>query len=162
GWRCCRPTCRGVTRWLPGTPTRPRPPSSPSAAAGARPQGEMATRARPQGAGGKVSVRWRMNEHHDLVPSLASHLALRGEITPVGWLLPADLSAEEWKQGGEALVKLEQSRQWFIGDWWNAGQHYGERQAACEEIGIEYGTAANAGQVSQNFENFSRRREKLT
>jgi hypothetical protein len=50
---------------------------------------------------------------------------------------------------------------WWLGDWWNAGVQWGDGKAACEELGIDYGSAANAGRVAKVFQ-CSRRREHLS
>lgn len=101
-----------------------------------------------------MSIVIKMNGPHEI--------EVRGTFTACGWEAPRGLTAEGWVAAGEMLVKVEQSKQWWLGDWWNAGNFYGERQEACERIGVEYQTAANCSMVSKAFENFSRRREKLT
>jgi hypothetical protein len=83
------------------------------------------------------------------------------ELTAKGWNLPATLTKDQWIKAGEMLAKVEQSKQWWLGDWWNAGVEYGDGEAACEAVGVVYQTAADCGMVSAAFD-FSRRREKLT
>lgn len=95
-----------------------------------------------------------------LVLTLENNLAVGGELTGSGWTLPSNLTAEEWRKAGEMLAKIEQSKQWWLGDWWKAGK-WGDGPEACEAIGVDYGTAANAGRVCETFE-FSRRRENLS
>jgi hypothetical protein len=58
------------------------------------------------------------------------------------------------------LVQVDQARQWWLGDWWNACQ-WGDGKEACEHIGVDYTTAADCGAVARMFE-FARRRVKLT
>lgn len=81
-------------------------------------------------------------------------------LTPTGWALPATLTALQWRACGQALGQLEEAKQWWLGDWWNAGVAWGDGHAACEESGLVYGTAANAGRVATAIQ-FSRRRENL-
>jgi hypothetical protein len=92
-------------------------------------------------------------------PSLP--IALSHTLTPVSLQLPTDLTAQQWQHVGAALQRLDEARQWWLGDWWIAGHKYGERSQLCEEIGIVFGTAANAGTVSRAIET-SRRREVLS
>ena len=58
------------------------------------------------------------------------------------------------------LVKLDQARQWWLGDGWNVCQ-WGDGKEACERIGVNYQTAQNCGNVASKIK-FSRRRENLT
>lgn len=51
--------------------------------------------------------------------------------------------------------------QWLLGDWWNAGVQWGEGEAVCEALGIDYGVARNCGSIAATFE-LSRRRDKLS
>lgn len=93
--------------------------------------------------------------------SFGGPLAERGQLTLTGWQLPADLTAEEWKQAGEVLSKVDQGRQWWLGDWWNAGVAWGDGKAACERLEIDYNHAMKCGSVAAAFE-FLRRRKNLT
>jgi hypothetical protein len=56
---------------------------------------------------------------------------------------------------------MEEAKQWWLGDWWNAGVAWGEGKQACEETGLAYQTACNVGSVAAKMQ-FSRRRENLT
>lgn len=96
-----------------------------------------------------------------LVLSIDNRLAVGGELTGTGWSLPADLTPADWRKAGELLTRVEQSKQWWLGDWWNAGVAWGEGEKVCEELGIDYGTVRNCGQVSTQFE-MSRRRDNLS
>ena len=42
-------------------------------------------------------------------------------LTPVSLQLPADLTAQQWQQVGAKLQRVEDARQWWLGDWWIAG-----------------------------------------
>lgn len=95
-----------------------------------------------------------------LVLKLENNLSVGGELTGSGWQLPATLTNDEWRTAGAMLARVEQSKQWWLGDWWNAGK-WGDGQEACEQVGVEYQTAQDAGLVCRKFE-FSRRREKLS
>jgi hypothetical protein len=94
------------------------------------------------------------------VLKLDAGLAIAGELSGAGWNLPATLTHDEWVAAGAALSKIEQSKQWWLGDWWNAGK-WGDGPEACEQIGVEYQTARNCAAVSGAF-TLSRRRDNLT
>lgn len=82
------------------------------------------------------------------------------QITEVGWRIPDGLTVGQWRERGVMLARLEQSRSWWLGDWWNAGVEWGEGRETCEALGIAYQSAQNCGQVAKAFQ-FSRRRENL-
>ncbi len=66
---------------------------------------------------------------------------------------------------GRGLGKVEQSTQWWVGDWWAYGEHrYGDRRKLVESetwTGPAYQTCNHAAQVSRAFE-FVRRRTNLS
>lgn len=95
-----------------------------------------------------------------LTLALENSIEIGGTLTGTGWALSTELTQDQWRQAGAMLAKVEQSKQWWLGDWWNAGK-WGDAQEACDHIGVEYQTAADAGMVCKNFD-FSRRREKLS
>jgi hypothetical protein len=84
-------------------------------------------------------------------------------ITPVGWVLPPDLTEPQWQECGKLLQRIDGARQWWIGDWWNAGVKWGEGKTTCEALGpgFEYGTVRNCGSIAGKIE-LSRRRDNLT
>jgi Domain of unknown function (DUF4326) len=84
-------------------------------------------------------------------------LAIRHTLTPVSLQLPSDLTAPQWQQVGAALQRVDEARQWWIGDWWNAGVKWGEGQRVCEEIGLNYQTARIVGSVADRIKLFRRR-----
>jgi len=83
-------------------------------------------------------------------------------LSRTGWDLPANMTEADWKRAGQLLMEVNQARQWWLGDWWNACK-WGDdrRKEICKQIGVEYPTAKNAGWVSRKFE-MSRRRDNLT
>lgn len=83
------------------------------------------------------------------------------QLTTQGWSLPANLTQQQWLQAGEMLARVEQSKQWWLGDWWNAGVRWGQGREACEAIGVDYQTAKDCGMVVKKFE-LSRRRDNLS
>ena len=85
----------------------------------------------------------------------------QGELTRTGWKLPDKLTFEQWRDSGLLIDKVDQAKQWWLGDWWNAGVSWGKGQDACETIGIPYQTARNAGTVAGAFQ-LSRRRDNLS
>jgi hypothetical protein len=87
-----------------------------------------------------------------LVPAL---LALPGKITKTGWQLPDNLSLDDWLKCGQALQAVDQSVQFWIGDWWAYGNHaYDERaKAAAEGLGKRaFSTLKDYGSVARNVE----------
>ena len=80
-------------------------------------------------------------------------------LTATGWDL-ANINESQWNEAGEILVKIDQARQWWLGDWWNACA-WGDGKVACERIGVNPETASNCGKVSRAFE-FPRRHGNLT
>lgn len=97
--------------------------------------------------------------------SLAQILPPHGKLTLVSLELPASLNKAQWQELGVALGRLDEAKQWWLGDWWAFGGHkYGERKALVGDDdwdGPAFGTCANAASVCRAFET-SRRRELLT
>lgn len=78
--------------------------------------------------------------------------------------LPDNLTFEDWSQIGQELASRQRVLNWWIGDWWAAGQHrYGERAeiAAQGIFGKEYQTLRNIASVARSIET-SRRRDNLS
>lgn len=85
-----------------------------------------------------------------------------GEVTPVSWQPPAELTFEEWTAIGNTLQQVNASLNWWIGDWLNYGEHkWGEMYAQAVEVtGWEYQRLANAKYVADKVQ-FSLRQENL-
>lgn len=78
--------------------------------------------------------------------------------------IPRGQSFDDWVVMGRKLCASSQVINWYIGDWWAAGQHrYGARAKGAAEgiFGKEFQTLMNAASVCRAFET-SRRREGLT
>lgn len=78
--------------------------------------------------------------------------------------VPKDISFDDWRAIGVQLAGNQRVLNWWIGDWWAAGQHrYGERAKLAAEgiFGREFQTLANTASVCRSFES-SRRRESLS
>lgn len=88
-------------------------------------------------------------------------LALAHTITPVSLQLPTDLTAQQWQQVGATLQRVEEARQWWLGDWWNAGVKWGEGRQVCEALGLVYQSMVDCGNVTKTIES-KRRRLDLT
>jgi uncharacterized protein DUF4326 len=88
-------------------------------------------------------------------------LSVGHTLTPVSLQLAPELTAQQWHNVGAVLQKVDEARQWWLGDWWNAGVKWGEGQRVCEELGLDYGSVRNAGRVAQAF-TLSRRRDNLS
>ena len=71
---------------------------------------------------------------------------------------------DEWQNYGEILRRVDEAKQWAIGDWLVDGKrHYGDGlyEEAAGILGIPKGTLQNLKSLSDQFE-FSRRREVLS
>jgi hypothetical protein len=88
-------------------------------------------------------------------PSLP--LTLSHTLTPVSLQLAADLTAQQWQQVGAALQRFEDARQWWLGDWWNAGVQWGKGKETCETLGLAYQTLVNYGNVAGTLQSNRRR-----
>lgn len=99
------------------------------------------------------------------LPAAAALLPRQGQLTKIGWELPAEMTEGEWEQAGLALGRIEGSLSWWLGDWWAFGeQRYGERKALVESEawhGPSFQACMDAASVCRRFET-SRRREVLT
>lgn len=94
-----------------------------------------------------------------LVPTLP--LSASQALTTTGWALPSTLTQQEWVECGRSLTKLDEARQWWLGDWWNAGVKWGEGQQVCAELGLSYDTTKAAGHVADHMQ-LCRRRHNLS
>ena len=92
---------------------------------------------------------------------LQSPLDFAGDLSATGWQLPDTITRDQYEDAGRLLGKMEDSKQWWLGDWWNAGAKWGEGKDICEKVGVAYSTAASAGSVAKAFE-FCRRRQTLS
>ena len=90
-----------------------------------------------------------------LVPMRLEHT-----LTPVSLQLPSTLTAQQWQDIGATLQRIEEARQWWLGDWWNAGVQWGIGQEVCQELGVDYGSMRNYGSVAKTIK-MSRRRDNL-
>lgn len=61
-------------------------------------------------------------------------------LTNTGLQLPEHFTEDEFFEAGRFLSRVEQGMQWAIGDWYNAIP-WGDKQAACEKAGLNYGSA---------------------
>lgn len=84
-----------------------------------------------------------------------------GSISPIGLKLPP-MEYEEWRNVGLRLGRIGRSMAWFIGDWLNFGERYGEKYSqAASETHYDPGYLANVAWICRTFEH-SRRREALS
>lgn len=78
--------------------------------------------------------------------------------------IPKSTTFEQWVDMGRNLCEGQKVVNWWIGDWWAAGQHrYGARAKAAAEgiFGKDFGTLMSTASVCRAFET-SRRREVLS
>jgi N6-adenosine-specific RNA methylase IME4 len=66
-----------------------------------------------------------------------------------------------WEAKGRRIWQTVNRSAWELGDWWNAGEPYGERVEIARRIGWEHQTCRNAGSVAGAFD-VSRRRDTLS
>jgi len=92
---------------------------------------------------------------------LQSPLDFAGDLSATGWQLPDTITRDQYEDAGRLLGKMEDSKQWWLGDWWNAGAKWGEGQEICNAVGVGYQHAADAGWVARQIP-FSLRKEKLS
>ena len=57
---------------------------------------------------------------NELLTIKAGGLTIKADLTATGWNLPEKLTEMEWRNAGCFLVTIDQARQWWLGDWWNA------------------------------------------
>ena len=67
-------------------------------------------------------------------------------------------SEQDWASAGAFLVQVDQARQWWLGDWWNACK-WGDGRQACENMGISLDTAQACGLVSRTIKSCRRRQD---
>jgi len=87
-----------------------------------------------------------------------------GERPSLALDIPQEQSFEDWEAMGRKLCASSQVINWWIGDWWAAGNHrYGERAKKAAEgiFGREFGSLMNLASICRSFEG-SRRREVLS
>ncbi len=93
-------------------------------------------------------------------------ISIKGELSPVGWSVPDDLTLDEWYNAGESIVKANKMIGWIIGDWLNAGEYkLGEMrnvyETASQITGLSTSRLQNLKSLATKVE-ISRRREILT
>ena len=63
-----------------------------------------------------------------------------------------DTTYEQWLEIGNNLMQATQNIMWWLGDWWNFGEHkYGELAAQALSMNIPYSTFSSAAAVSRAF-----------
>jgi hypothetical protein len=92
----------------------------------------------------------------NLVLKLENPLSIPSDLSGTGWDLPSNMTLDQYKEAGNMLSQLDQSKQWWLGDWWNAGVEWGNGENICNEIGISYSSAKTAGSIATKFEKSTR------
>ena len=87
-----------------------------------------------------------------------------GQFSRIGLVLPEDISFDDWKAIGVRLADQGAGWPWAIGDWLRRGERkWGEKyKEAIEVTGKEYQTVARCSIVANAFDDFTRRRAKLS
>jgi hypothetical protein len=70
--------------------------------------------------------------------------------TPTQLAFSEALSVEDWQLLGSDLGKTHSSSQWWLGDWWNHGEAYGERVEIARSIGLHLPTIREYARVCKN------------
>jgi len=86
------------------------------------------------------------------------------EFTACGLSLAGESTPQEWERCGEILQRVDEARQWAIGDWLRDGkQHYGDGlyKRAAEITGLDQGTLRSFASLASSF-HLSLRRDKLS
>jgi N6-adenosine-specific RNA methylase IME4 len=86
-----------------------------------------------------------------------------GIATATALELPDDLTEAKWRRIGEQLGFAERAVGWWIGDWWNRGERYGNRVGivtAKDWQGPSHAVCRNYGSVAARFD-VSRRHDTL-
>jgi hypothetical protein len=60
------------------------------------------------------------------------------------------MTFEQWKAAGEQLAQFGGALQWWIGDWWNAREPYGDRVDAVQAMMVNVATARTYASVAKN------------
>jgi len=76
-------------------------------------------------------------------------------VTDTGLVLPAEYTEEQFFEAGRWLAKIEHGMQWAIGDWYNAIP-WGDKEAACNEVGLSYTAARKCASICAVFPNVTR------
>ncbi len=72
-------------------------------------------------------------------------------LTNTGLNLPKHFTEEQFFEAGRFLANIERGTQWAIGDWYN-NIPWGNKQKACESVGLNYATSSQHGVVAAKFQ----------
>ncbi len=74
-------------------------------------------------------------------------------VTPVSLELDEKITKQQYLEVGKKLSLIESASQWWIGDWLNAADPgYGEHEAICRAVGLNYNTARTYAQVCRQID----------
>lgn len=76
-------------------------------------------------------------------------------LTNTGLNLPENFTEDEFFEAGRFLSSIERGMQWAIGDWYNAIP-WGDKEAACEKAGLNFGSSRIQAQVCSVFKSEER------
>lgn len=91
--------------------------------------------------------------------SAVPELANTSVYSTTALVLPRGLSEEEWENFGYGLAQINDSSNWWIGDWIAAGERagWGALEAAAQILGKDAGTLSNIGSVARKIKPARRR-----
>ena len=102
-----------------------------------------------------------MNTQHDLAQIETELVEQRAKFTPLGLVMPEDMTLDGWASIGKRLCRAGHMIQWWLGDWAAFGERrYGQLKEFAELNELDYGYLRNLAWVSQKVE-ASRRRDNL-
>ena len=73
------------------------------------------------------------------------------QVTDRGMVFPDNMTEKQFFDAGHQLSEIEKGMQWAIGDWYNAIP-WGDKQAACQEAGLNYESSKKYGHASAAFQ----------
>lgn len=81
------------------------------------------------------------------------------EVTTTSLTIDPNATRDQWAEIGGGLARIESGYQWWIADWWNHGEAYGDRVEIARAQGLEPDFCRDVGWVGGNV---SLRKDTLT
>jgi N6-adenosine-specific RNA methylase IME4 len=85
-----------------------------------------------------------------------------GSLTETGWTPPENMTFEQWTEAGEYFARFERSSAWWLGDWWNSKEPYGDRvEMVRQQLHLDLKTVRNYAVICRKVD-VTRRRVTLS
>ena len=68
-----------------------------------------------------------------------------------GLEITGEPTEDDWTEMGTKLARADKSLQWIIGDWYN-NIPWGDKEAACKKVGLNYQSAKDYGKIAKAYE----------